>query len=58
MPLRVEENLAVPHIHCRRAFIVVHGEVIIVFLGFQHFKTAVVSFEEGQRFFFVVHLPF
>lgn len=58
VPLRVEEDLAVPHIHRRRAFIVVHREIVVVFLGFQHFKPAVVSFEEGQRFFFVVHLPF
>ena len=57
MALRVKEHLAIPNIHGRGALEIVHGKIKIILLGFQDLEPAVISLEEGQGLFGVIHPP-
>lgn len=46
MRLRIEEMLAIPDIHRRRFDEVIHGQLIEILFGPQHFHSAIVRIEE------------
>jgi len=58
MPLRIKEHLTVSHIHPRSTLKIMHSKVVVIPLCLQDLKPAIVSFEERERLFLVVHLAF
>jgi len=58
MPLRIEEDLTIPYTHPRSTLKIMHSKIIVILLRLQDLKPAIVSFEERQRLFLVIHLAF
>ena len=56
MSLRIEEDLAIPHFRRRSTLKVMHSKIVVILRSLQDLETTIVSFEERQGFFFVVHL--
>jgi hypothetical protein len=55
MPLRIEKDFCIPHIHARHVLIILHREIEVILLGLQHFEPAVIRFEKGQRLLGIGH---
>jgi hypothetical protein len=58
MPLWIKEDLTISHIHPRSTLKIMHSKIIVIPLRLQDLKPTIVSFEERQRLFLVVHLAF
>ena len=55
VPLRIEEDLAIPDIHRCSMLKIVHGKIVVILRSLQHLEASIIRFEERQSLFRIIH---